>query len=298
MKQLTMQQQVSELREREELFKILREVVARRRGEIYFLDLHTTSAAGEPFATVGDTLRNRAFALQFPVTIVLGLEEQIEGTLLEFMNNRGAITLGFEAGQHAALSSVENHEAVIWNAVVAAGNLCREQVPELDDFRTVLSLACGGSRVIEVRYRHSIGPGDHFRMEPGFTNFQPVARGELLAKDKTGEIKCRENGLILMPLYQRLGDDGFFVAREVKRFWLTLSALLRRLRLGNYMHLLPGVRRDRDNRDVLIVDTQVARVLPLQIFHLLGFRKLRWVDAKLVVSRRAFDLEGPVKFEF
>jgi hypothetical protein len=47
-----------------------------------------------------------------------------------------------------------------------------------------------------------------------------------------------------MPLYQALGDDGFFLVRKVKRFWLTFSALLRKLKVGHYMHLLRGVRRD------------------------------------------------------
>lgn len=279
--------------EQQKLLIHLSDAIKRARGEIYFLDLHTTSAQGEPFATVGDTLRNRRFALMFPVMIVLGLEEQIEGTLLEYLNNLGAITLGFEAGQHEALSSVDHHEAMIWNAVVASGNLSREHVADLEHWQSVLKHAGQGSRVIEVRYRHSIRPEDNFRMEPGFRSFEAVSRGELLARDRSGDITARESGLILMPLYQALGDDGFFLAREVKRFWLNLSALLRRFGIGNVMPLLPGVRRDRSNADVLIINTRIARLLPLQIFHLLGFRKLRWVDNSLIVSRRAYDLTGP-----
>lgn len=288
----------SESIEQRELLADLSAAIDRARGEIYFLDLHTTSANGEPFATVGDTLRNRSFALKFPLTIVLGLEEQIEGTLLEYLNNLGAITLGFEAGQHEAISSVDHHEAVIWNAVVATGNLAREHVADLEQWQTVLKRAGRGSRVIEVRYRHSIEAEDNFRMEPGFKSFEPVRRRQLLARDRNGEITARENGLILMPLYQALGDDGFFLAREVKRFWLNLSALLRRLRVGNSMYLLPGVRHDRGNKDVFVINTRIARLLPLQIFHLLGFRKLRWVANNLVVSRRAYDLTGPGKHYF
>jgi succinylglutamate desuccinylase len=283
----------SEGKEQRELFPYLSDAIKRARGEIYFLDLHTTSADGEPFATVGDTLRNRRFAMMFPVTIVLGLEEQIEGTLLEYINNLGAISLGFEAGQHEALSSVDHHEAMIWNAVVASGSLAREDVADLEHWQYVLKRAGQGSRVIEVRYRHSITPKDNFRMEPGFRSFEPIRRGQLLARDRSGDITARESGLILMPLYQALGDDGFFLAREVKRFWLNLSALLRKLRVGNFMHVLPGVRRDPRNKDVFVINTHIARLLPLQIFHLLGFRKLRWVNNSLVVSRRAHDLAGP-----
>ncbi len=290
--------EVSELLEQNELLIVIREAINRALGEIYFLDLHTTSAHGQPFATVGDTLRNRRFALNFPLTIVLGLEEQIDGTLLEYANNLGAITMGVEAGQHEAMTSVDNHEAVIWIATVATENFRREDLPELDKSRSVLKRASGGEKVVEVRHRHAIVPDDHFEMEPGFKNFQAVRRGKILARDRVGAIKASETGLILMPLYQALGDDGFFLVREVKLFWLRLSALLRKLKVGHYMHLLPGVRRDPLNENCLIINTRIARILPLQVFHLLGFRRLRWTDKYLVVSRRSYDLVRPTKFVF
>jgi hypothetical protein len=43
------------------------------------------------------------------------------------------------------------------------------------------------------------------------------------------------------------------------------------------------------------MNTRIARILPLQIFHLLGFRRRRWIDKDLVVSRRSYDLAGPAK---
>lgn len=285
----------SETLELGEILQILKETLARTRGDVYFIDLHTTSARGVPFATVGDTLRNRHFALQFPVTIVLGLEEQIDGTLLEYLNERGVITMGLEAGQHDASSSIDNHEAVIWLATVATGNLSRDQLPEYDHHRELLERAGGGARIVEVRYRHAITPEDEFRMEPGFNNFDNVGVGQLLAHDHRGEITAFETGLVLLPLYQKLGEDGFFLGREVKPFWLRLSALLRRLRIGDYSWLLPGVSRDEESRDTFVVNTRIARLLPLQIFHLLGFRKMRWQGGQLVVSKRKYDLQGPEK---
>jgi succinylglutamate desuccinylase len=248
-----------------------------------------------PFATVGDTLRNRAFALNFPVTIVLGLEEQIEGTALEYVNNLGAVTMGLEAGQHEAASSIDHHEAVIWLAMVAAGNLRLADVLEFDCYSDLLERASGGARIVEVRHRHAITPADEFKMEPGYENFQPVLRGQKLAHDRRGPVRASETGMIVLPLYQALGEDGFFLGREVKPFWLKLSAILRRLRIPDYIHLLPGVRRDAADEESLIVNTRIARILPLQIFHLLGFRKRRWKKNRLVVSRRKFDLAGPVR---
>jgi hypothetical protein len=58
------------------------------------------------------------------------------------------------------------------------------------------------------------------------------------------------------------------------------------------MPLLPGVNRT-DDPETLEINTRIARFFPLQIFHLLGFRRLRWSADRLVVSRRKFDTIGP-----
>ena len=43
-----------------------------------------------------------------------------------------------------------------------------------------------------------------------------------------------------MPLYQPQGDDGFFVMREFRPFWLRVSSLLRRARADLLFRLLPA----------------------------------------------------------
>lgn len=286
---------LSEDFEQEELLATLDEIIATAGDEVYALDLHSTSADGVPFATVGDTLRNRQFAQKFPVTILLGIEEQLEGTILEYLNNLGAVTFGYEGGQHFADKTVDNHEALIWLAMVNAGILARPDTPDFDHHHRVLAGATGRPRIVEIRYRHAITSEDDFEMRPGFGNFQPVRKGEPLARQKTGEVTANENGLLLMPLYQKLGEDGFFLGREVAPFWLKLSWVLRKLRVGSAMHVLPGVRKSPDDPDVFEINTRVARLFPLQIFHLLGFRKRRWRNDKLVVSRRKFDTESPFR---
>ena len=108
-----------------------------------------------------------------------------------------------------------------------------------------------------------------------------------------GPIKAPESGMIVMPLYQKLGEDGFFVARYIAPFWLWLSRLLRHAKAYRLMPLLPGVKRDPAAETTLIINTRLARFFPLQIFHLLGFRKLRWSEHQLVVSRRKHDTVSP-----
>lgn len=65
-----------------ELLEEIDAALARRRGPVIFLDLHTTSAAGTPFTIIADTLLNRRLALSLPAPVILGLEEHLEGTTL------------------------------------------------------------------------------------------------------------------------------------------------------------------------------------------------------------------------
>ncbi len=275
-----------------ELLSWIEAATAEARGEVYFVDLHTSSADGCPFLTCGDTLRTRRFARRFTAPILLGIEEQLDGSLLEFMNNRGSVTVGVEGGQHDLPSSVDHHEAALWIALMASGMLDPRDAPELPEARRRLREATRGvPRIMEVRYRHAIRPEHHFRMRPGFRNFQSVRAGEVLADARDGEIRARESGQILLPLYQGLGDDGFFVGRKVSPAWMALSRFLRHLRVFRLMPLLPGVRRCWEQERTLRINTAVARYFPLQLFHLLGYRKLRRRGSLLLVSRRRFDLD-------
>ena len=285
----------SEDAEQSELLALLRPILETACDEVFALDLHSTSAEGVPFATVGDTIRNRTFARKFPINILLGIEEQLEGTLLEYLNNLGAVTLGYEAGQHFAESTVDTHEALVWAAMVNAGLLEERELPAGVEPFAVLKKVTGRARIFEVRYRHAITEADRFEMLPGFNNFDPVRKGQLLAGDAGGEIAAGESGLILMPLYQKLGEDGFFIGREVARFWIWLSGVLRMINAASLMPVLPGVRSVKGRGDVLEIDTRIARFFPLQVFHLLGFRKLRRSANKLLVSRRLFDTVSPFK---
>lgn len=281
--------------EQRELLRIFDDILKTAKDEVFALDLHSTSATGLPFATVGDTMRNRSFAQKFPVTILLGIEEQLDGTMLEYLNNEGAVTFGFEGGQHDSAQAIENHEALVWLALVNSGILAAEDVPELTKHREILATATREAKIFEVRYREAIAPKDDFEMNPGFENFERVKRGQILARNKNGAIRAIESGLILMPLYQKQGEDGFFIGRKVAPFWLWLSGVLRKLKIGDFIRILPGVSRHPNDRESLVVDTQIARFFPLQIFHLLGFRKRRWRDNQLIVSRRRHDTESPFK---
>lgn len=280
-----------------ELDQELDGILITAMDEVFVLDLHSTSADGIPFATVGDTLRNRQFAQNFPVTILLGIEEQLDGTMLEYLNNAGAVTLGFEGGQHDSTKTIETHKAMVRLALVNSGLLKAEKLPSLNVDRDLLSTGKYDSRIFEVRHRHAIVPENEFQMNPGFNNFDPIRKGDILGHDRSGPVPSLEAGVLLMPLYQKLGEDGFFIGRQISPFWLWLSGVVRRIGIQKIIHILPGVSRMPGDAATLLVDTGVARLFPLQIFHLLGFRRRRWEGNKLVVSRRKHDTSGPFKWK-
>ncbi len=277
-------------RERQELLQELEQVFARARGEVFVLDIHTTSGDSPPFVVVGDTLRNRSLALHFPVPIILGLEEHLDGTLSEFLTNRGHVTITIEAGQHESPKAVDHAEAAVWLALLAIGALDGAAAPWIDEARAQLQQSAGSTpRVLEVLCRHPVLAEDEFRMEPGFVNLQRIQVGQLLARDRKGEIHSSWNARLLMPLYQELGNDGFFVVREFTPLWLKISALLRQMRLDAIVHWLPGIAKHPNRPDTLVVDRRVARFRSLELLHLLGFRKRRSLGGLLLVSRRRHD---------
>jgi succinylglutamate desuccinylase len=274
-------------REQAELLSAVEEAVHRSRGEVFFLDLHTTSGPGEPFSTTVDSLANRKFALGLPVPFVLGLGELVEGTLLGYLTDLGIPGVVFEGGKNDDPDSVAATEAAIWVGLAGAGLVEEGLFPEVSKGQKhLLETTRGLPRVLEMRYRHPINAGNGFRMLPGLRSFQPVAEGQTVAKDREGEVCSPEAGRLLLPLYQAEGEDGFFLVREFHPFWLTVSRLLRRSGIGRFLHWLPGVREDPSASRHLIVDRRVARWYTLEVLHLLGFRKKAEEDRRLLVMRQ------------
>jgi succinylglutamate desuccinylase len=259
------------------LLEAIDEHLARDWERVILLDLHSTSAGGAPFTIISDTLQNRPLAFALPVPVLLGLEERIQGTLLSWFADRGHVALCLEGGQNDLPSTVDHHVAALWLILVEAGLLRAADVGELEEQRARLrNSASNLPPVVELRYRYGIPDGAHFEMRPGFENFQPVRRGEVLARIDAGsgerEVQSPLSGRVLMPRYQMLGDDGFFLGREVRPFWLRLSGWLRRAGLAWTLLLLPGVRRDQARRGELVVNRSIARWFTVEILHLFGYR--------------------------
>ncbi len=208
--------------EEREIFDIIktirREVRSYKPTHIIVLDLHTTTAYGGIFTIASDDFRSIRIGVELHVPVITGMLKGIQGTSLHYFNKNklGADTtcIVFESGQHNEQLSVNRAIAGITNVMSIIGCINAEDVENQHE-QLLIEYARQLPMVAEHVITHSIKPGDQFVMQPGYKNFQPIERGEILAYDRHGAIQAPIDGLILMPLYQKQGDDGFFIVREV-----------------------------------------------------------------------------------
>lgn len=205
----------AELAEMLELSGELDRTIAGARGTVFAIDLHTTSAPGQPFVVTGARPAQRAFAAQVPLPAVIGIEEQLEGLLTRHLAAKGCVTLGIEGGPTDAPDTAAHLEAAVTLALIASGCVSAATIgPEAAAARELLTRARGSlPPLIEVTMRHEVKPDHEFRMEPGFANLHRTSAGTLLARDRRGEIRAPYDGFVVLPLYQQQGSDGFFYGR-------------------------------------------------------------------------------------
>jgi hypothetical protein len=216
----------------------------------------------------------------------VGLEEQLDGALSEYWTRHGCVTFACEGGQHHDPSSVDNLEAVLYLALATAGIIPQGSLPELAKSYALLRERRGElPPFLEVVSRHAISEADAFKMEPGFKNLNPASEGQLLAHDVRGEIRAPKDGLVILPLYQGLGNDGFFWGRAVSNARLRTAEILRKLRIDRLLGLLPGVAKDPANPSRFIV-REVAQRYPRDMFHAFGYRRVRTREGQLTIERQ------------
>lgn len=262
-----------EEKELAELYQCINNILNTHSGPFIFIDLHTTSADTIPFVTISDSLKNRDFVFNFQLPIILGIEEYLEGPLLTYINEFGHVALGFEAGQHEEIQAVENCETFIWQTLVAAKVLSKKIIEQLDVRLETFQTLDSNSNFYQISHRYQLEKEEDFTMKPGFVNFDTIQKSEVLATSNAEAVKASVGGKIFMPLYQKQGDDGFFIITKISMFWLKLSSSIRKLRLHHVLRMLPGVRKDKLNSNALFVNPKIAAFLTTKIFHLFGYRK-------------------------
>lgn len=224
MQQMAPAERQNEWRELGELLEAIQEEILNYKPQaLIVLDLHTTSAGGGIFCIPTDDRASLRLAKALYAPVVLGMLDGLQGTLLHYVAGNHfevggyphySVGVAFEAGQHHDPESASRSVAAIVNTLRAAGCIRPEDVDSRHE-RILQAFSASLPKVTRLRHVHHIRPGDTFGMRPGYVNFQPIRRGEHLADDASGPVLAPEDGLILMPLYQPTGSDGFFVVQEV-----------------------------------------------------------------------------------
>lgn len=200
------------------ILSLIEPVVISNYSPQIYADLHTTSGEGGIFSIVTKDAQIRALAEALYAPIVFNLVDALALTTSRFFEENDLVGLAFESGQHDNLEAVDNHEAAIWILLAQAGCININEVENYEQYPKRLEAATAHlDGYLKVTYRHPIVKGDNFKMQAGYQNFQPVTKGELLATDRKGEIHCPSDGQILMPLYQKQGEDGFFIMETLDK---------------------------------------------------------------------------------
>lgn len=270
-----------------ELLNILNTIIQTNEPPFYFIDLHTTSSKTLPFITINDALINRKFSNQFPVPIVLGIEEYLNGPLLSYINELGFVSLGFESGQHNDIRAITNSIAFAYLTLVFSGVLNKKGVIDFNKYYNQLKTQSANLvNVFEVIYLYKIKDEDTFKMYQGFKSFQSLKKDTKLAHNNNTEIIAPYSGRIFMPLYQKKGAEGFFIIKPIKPFILKLSAALRHLKSDNILVLLPGISWVNKTGGILQVNLRIAKFFAKSFFHLLGYRNKQITTTHLRLNNR------------
>lgn len=284
---------IPEYREKIDILDQLIEILKNGRPT-YLFDLHTTSSHSMPFISISDTLKNRKIIKGLPIHLVLGLEELLDGPMFSFFSELGLPAVLFEAGQHDAISSLENHIAFIWMILSHIKCIKKKSIPDFHKYLEILKKSNPtGQQTFEIKYRYLIKNHEQFKMKDGFVNFQELKKGMLIASNKDGKIKSSMNGYIFMPLYQSQGCDGFFIVKDIARIWLRFSSRTRKWKLDKSLKLLPGISKSAKGQDTYVIDKSIAKWRVISLLHLLGYRKVRDNGQTLTMSRRPYDSRFP-----
>lgn len=207
----------AEDREQVQLLDYIQYVLAQQEDKenVVLIDLHTTSAAGACMTITNQHPKSVAFARMLPVPVISGMTSVLKGTTLEYFENMGIPGIAYEAGQHDDIESIERMKYGLVSLFLNAGILDEKHSSFFaEGIERLRKYNEGLPYVVAVLYHHAITEEDEFVMRPGYSNFSKITKGEHLADDKEGKILAPNDGMVLMPLYQKKGSDGFFIVEK------------------------------------------------------------------------------------
>lgn len=209
-----------ELLEIKQILQVVRKTIDEVRPEkVIVLDLHTTSSYGGIFTITTDDPESLRIAVELHAPVIKGMLRGIKGTTLHYFTKENfgvdMIPVTFESGQHEEKLSINRAIAAITNCMRTIGSVSPEHVENQHD-TLLIEHSKNLPKVSELISKHSIAEDDQFAMQPNYKNFQRIQSGEVIARDSNGPIEAPEDALLLMPLYQSQGEDGFFLIKKLE----------------------------------------------------------------------------------
>lgn len=205
-----------------ELQTLLLETLAEKQPQaLVVLDVHTTSAQGGIFSIPVSDAASISLAKAMHAPVILGMLDGVINTFLQYVAGGGLWAAAkpsmvhcsaFEAGQHDDPLSISRATAAILHVLHDCGCLTPNTLHSPYD-AILEAYAQPLPKVTRLAYTHRIHPSDGFVMRPGYRNFQTVRAGEYVADDQHGPVEAPVDGLMLMPLYQPQGAEGFFLVQ-------------------------------------------------------------------------------------
>ncbi|MEE9439185.1 MAG: succinylglutamate desuccinylase/aspartoacylase family protein [Saprospiraceae bacterium] len=188
--------------------------------KVIVLDLHTTSSFGGIFTLTNDRPESLAIAKELHAPVVLGMLNGVQGTTLHLFNKENfgieMIPVTFESGQHNEQLSINRAIAAVINCMRTIGSVSAKHVENQHDY-LLIEYSKDLPHVSRLISKHTIQKGEKFVMNPGYKNFQEVKKEESIATTDGVPLLTPENGRILMPLYQKQGEDGYFLIKSLKK---------------------------------------------------------------------------------
>ncbi len=203
----------NEYKELIELIDCIRnEIKQTTPKRIFLIDVHSTSADSPLFSIVNDdeTTWEIAAAMQTPVVTGLSGKFPVGSTVEYFTQENFDVPItavSVEAGQHKDSKTIQHAFNYLVKMFEYIGLIEKSAIDISDAASSIKNLPT----LVKFIYRHAISPDDAFAMDKGYESFQAVKKGEILGSDKTGPVISPQDGYILMPLYQKQGNDGFFL---------------------------------------------------------------------------------------
>lgn len=210
--------------EEKELLDILatvqQEIDHYQPERLVWLDLHTTTAGGGIFSISDNRQDSLSIATGLHAPVITGMLDSLEGTLMHYVrdDNFGlpSVSVTFEAGQHNDPLSVNRAIAALINCLRATEMVPADIVENRHD-KLLIEYSRDLPKLARLIHIHHVREGDDFHMMPNYENFMSVKKGELLAHDRFGPVYCPHDALILMPLYQQQGSEGYFLLKTIVR---------------------------------------------------------------------------------